>query len=210
MLLIAAVLVGSVALGYAVGGRLLNLAQVRVRLWWLAVVALALQVAPLPKSWSADAGFAVLEASFLLLIVFGLANIRLAGFALILIGVLMNVLVVSLNRGMPVTRHALVASHQEDSLRELERGGTKHHLAGPGDRLLPLADVIAIGRPVNQIVSAGDLVTYAGVAWFLVRAMRRGSRAARARGAHRPGSRPTAPLGQAPPRTRARPSGTGP
>jgi len=93
---------------------------------------------------------------------------------MILAGVLMNFLVIAVNHGMPVTPHALDASGQHDTLSELIRsGGEKHHLAGPNDRLLFLADVTPIRPPLAQAVSAGDLVAYAGVAFVVIAAMRR-------------------------------------
>jgi hypothetical protein len=82
--------------------------------------------------------------------------------------------VIAANHGMPVTRHALVVSGQQDTLDALVHdGGEKHHLSGPGDRLLFLADVTPIPPPVHQAVSAGDMVAYAGVAYVVVAAMRR-------------------------------------
>jgi len=55
----------------------------------------------------------------------------------------------------------------------VRQGGEKHHLAGPGDRLLFLGDVTPIPPPVRQAVSAGDVVAYAGVAFVIVASMRR-------------------------------------
>jgi hypothetical protein len=105
---------------------------------------------------------------------FAAANIRLAGMVLILIGLALNLTVIAANQGMPVTRHALIASHQAGTLKELQKSsGAKHFLAQPGKVLLePLADVIPIGSPIDQILSVGDIVVYAGVVWLIVAAMR--------------------------------------
>ena len=74
---------------------------------------------------------------------------------------------------MPVTAAALVRSNQSSTLDDLvAHGGAKHHLATGETVLLPLADVIAIGRPIDQIVSVGDLCVHLGVAWFVVFACR--------------------------------------
>ena len=55
----------------------------------------------------------------------------------------------------------------------IQHGGAKHYLARPDDTvLLQLGDVIPLGDPVNQVVSAGDIVVYAGVVWLIVAAMR--------------------------------------
>lgn len=170
MKLVVATLVIAVLAGYVAGGRLSNLGSTGVRWSGAALVGLALQLAPVPGR---TLPLVLLFASFGLLGVFVVANIRarVAGFALILVGVALNLTVIAVNLGMPVTRQALAASNQMDTLEMLvQDGGAKHHLAGPNDRLLFLGDVIAI-PPIQQAVSAGDLFTYAGVVWLVVAAM---------------------------------------
>jgi hypothetical protein len=167
---VLATLVLAVALGYLAHGRLSKLATARVRWPLAAIVGLALQLAPVPgRTWP----LALLFVSFALLFVFAIVNVgaRVAGFPLILIGIALNFTVIAVNGGMPVTRDALVASRQMDTLESLVRdGGAKHHLAGPDDHLLFLGDVVAI-EPIKQAVSLGDLFTYAGVIWLVVAAM---------------------------------------
>ena len=168
MKLILATMLVSVALGYAAGGRLTNLTSARIRWAPLAAVGLILQLIVLPRPWP----LALLYLSFLVLLGFSFVNRRVPGFRVILAGVVLNALVIGLNMGMPVTRGALVESGQQGTLSELVgSAGTKHHLAGPGDRLLFLGDVIALPPPVRQIVSAGDLFTYGGVGWLIVAGM---------------------------------------
>lgn len=176
MLLIVSVLVIAVVLGYLAGGRLRSLEHLRLRWWWLAPLGLLMQLAPLPFHGHLDKQVSVglLIASYPILLAFVGRNIRLPGLPLMFIGLSMNLLVISVNDGMPVSRHALEASGQGNLLQDLiHHGGAKHHLAGPGDVLLPLADVIAIGYPIRQVVSAGDLVVYAGLVWLIVAVMRR-------------------------------------
>jgi hypothetical protein len=156
--------------GMLAGGRLSNLASVRIRWTVLALLGLALQVVPVP---GAVLPLALLYASFALLAVFAVRNLRLAGFVLILVGLASNFTVIAVNGGMPVTRHALVASGQADTLSLLVRdGGAKHHLASSSDSLLPLGDVIPI-KGVDQAVSVGDVLTYLGVMWLIVWCMLR-------------------------------------
>jgi hypothetical protein len=171
MRLVLVAIVLALGLGFAGGGKFRGLSDLRIRLAPLALVGLALQfLSPSRGDWP----YLVLMASFVLLTVFASANLRTPGFALILAGMLMNFLVIGLNHGMPVTRHALVASGQEQTLDELIlRGGEKHHLAGSSERLLFLADVTPIPPPLAQAVSAGDVVAYAGVGYVLIAAMRR-------------------------------------
>jgi uncharacterized protein DUF5317 len=108
------------------------------------------------------------------LMLFAALNLRLAGFALILVGLALNLTVIAANQGMPVTKNALIKSGQGEVLGELRKEpGAKHFLARPGDVVLePLADVIPLGDPLDQVVSVGDLVVYAGVMWLIVAAMR--------------------------------------
>jgi hypothetical protein len=170
MRLIATSLVLAVVIGYLLGGRLSSVASLRVRWQPLAVVGLALQVIPVPGR---ALPLALLYVSFALLIAFALANVAagVAGSWLILIGIALNFVVIGLNQGMPVTRDALVASGQGETLAVLlEDGGAKHHLAGPDDRLLFLGDVLPI-RPIRMVASPGDLIAYGGVVWLVVAAM---------------------------------------
>ncbi len=180
MLLIAGVLVIGVVLGYVAGGRLRHVEELRLRWWWLAPIGLLMQLAPLPLHGHANqqVSVAMLIASYPVLLAFAARNIHLPGLPLIFVGLTLNLLVIAVNGGMPVTRHALVASGQGNLLQDLVRnGGAKHHLAATGDVLLPLADVIPIGKPIRQVVGAGDLVTYAGMVWLIVGVMRRRARA---------------------------------
>lgn len=174
MRLFLAVMLGSVVAGYAVGGRLRNLERLRLRWWGLAPLGLAVQLVPL--SWSGESeralALGLLIASYPVLIVFALKNLRLPGFPLIVVGLAMNLAVISVNVGMPVSCDAVRRSGQQGLCGELRREpGLKHHLAGSGDVLMPLADVIPIGTPINQVVSAGDIAAYSGIIWLIVAAM---------------------------------------
>lgn len=160
----------AVAIGYARGGRLATLGLLRLRWQGLAIVGLALQILLWPGgSWP----LIYLYASFVILSVFAIANIRTTGVSLILIGIALNFAVIALNEGMPVSRAAVVNSGQASSLQQLaDDGGAKHHLAGPGDRLRFLGDVIAI-RPLEQAISLGDVFTYGGVVVLIIAGMGR-------------------------------------
>lgn len=182
--LLLVVFVGAIAIGLLAGGRLSNLAEHRFRLGWLGVIGVVLQFVPI----RGDGGDLVLTASFLCLFVVCGANWRLPGFALILVGLLLNFVVITVNEGMPVARQAVVASGQADTLSELrELDSPKHHLERPDDRLMALGDVIPVGPPIRQVVSVGDLAVLLGVAWFLIAAVRRGPERVR------PGARDEAP-----------------
>lgn len=160
----------AILVGYLTGGRLGNLTALTFRWPVAGLGGIALQFAP----FAGTAATLLLLASFLLLLATATVNRRLPGFILILAGLGLNFLVIAANGGMPVTRHALAASGQTDTLAALEQaGGAKHHLATDADVLIPLGDVIPVPAPVRQVVSVGDVLAYGGSALLIVQGMRR-------------------------------------
>jgi hypothetical protein len=148
-----------------------GLSSLRLRWAPLALVGLSLQFFLPPGNWP----LVLLMVSFVLLTIFAIRNLKVAGFPLILVGLLMNFLVIGVNSGMPVPRHALEASDQMHELQYLiDHGGAKHHLATSEDSLMFLADVIPLGAPVRQAISLGDIFAYLGVAQVIIAAMRSG------------------------------------
>jgi hypothetical protein len=169
MILVAVAAIGALLIGIAVGGDIRRFPSIHLRAWWLAVVGLALQLAPI----SGEGGYTALLVSLVLLLVFAWINLRAPGFILITAGFLLNALVITLNHGMPVTEYALAHSGQLGTLAELRAGETsKHRPADDGTVLLPLGDVIGLGGPIHQAVSIGDICIYLGVGWFVVGTMR--------------------------------------
>jgi hypothetical protein len=163
-------LILAVLLGYLAGGRLGRLGAAHLRWPALAFAGIALQLLPVEGT----GGYAIVLASFALLAAFAVVNLRQPGFALILVGVTLNALVIAVDQGMPVTRAALERSDQAGTYAYLvHHGGAKHHLATDDDALLFLGDVIPIPAPIAQAVSIGDLTMVAGISWFVVAGMRR-------------------------------------
>jgi hypothetical protein len=160
--------------GYLTGGRLRNVANLEIEWPWLALVGLALQFVTGPGS---TVPLVCLYLSFAILILFTIKNIRVFGFAVILAGVLCNLLVIGANGGMPVSKAALRGSDQGKFLGDLENNPyPKHHLATDDDLLRFLGDVIPVPDPVAQAISIGDILTYGGVGMVVVGAMRGPSR----------------------------------
>lgn len=154
-------------LGYFAGGRLRRLGQLRLRWPWLALLGFALQ-ARVP---SRHLQIVFLTTSFVLLWAFAVANIRVIGVPLVFAGIVLNLSVMALNEGMPVSRSALLASGQGSELERLiEEPGAKHHLATTDDRLLFLGDVIPL-PPIRAVVSVGDLFTVTGLVLLIVHGM---------------------------------------
>jgi hypothetical protein len=170
MRLVVLTLPVAVLVGYMAGGRLGELANVRLRWPMSGIAGIALQFAPV----AGTGGTLLLVASFLFLFVAAGVNRRLPGFALIMAGLWLNFIVITVNEGMPVSQHALVASGQTATLPELRSGAdTKHHLASDRDELVFLGDVVPIPPPIHQAVSIGDLLAYSGAMVFVIRGMRR-------------------------------------
>ena len=46
--------------------------------------------------------------------------------------------------------------------------GQKHLLAEDDTPLLALGDVIALGAPIRQAISIGDILVHLGIGWFIV------------------------------------------
>jgi hypothetical protein len=174
MKLMAICMAAILVVGYLLGGRLRNVANLVIEWPWLALIGLALQFVTGPGS---TVPLVCLYLSFALLIVFTIKNIRVFGFAVILAGVLCNLLVIGINGGMPVSKAALRGSDQAQFLGDLENNPyPKHHLATDDDLLRFLGDVIPVPEPIAQAISFGDILTYVGVGMVVVGAMRGPSR----------------------------------
>jgi hypothetical protein len=172
MKLALACLAVGVLIGYVLGGRLRNLLDARLRWPGVALAGLVLQLAPLPGPL-ASVAFPLLVLSHAVLIAFVVKNIRSPGIALIMVGVVLNLIVIAANHGMPVTRQALVAAHDETGIVELRQRTIRYHLAGPQDVMVFLSDAIGGSRPFQFIISVGDIWIYLGGMLFVSRTMSR-------------------------------------
>jgi hypothetical protein len=169
-----ATLVAGLAAGYAMGGRLRNVDQMRIRLPWLAIVALGLQFvafSPL-RDPLGDAGVvAVHLVSYGLLVWFVIVNRQRVGIVVAGAGLLMNFLTIALNGGyMPASRRALKAAGEEFSGATANNSTVIHE----GTRLWFLGDVFAIphGTILANVFSVGDVLIIAGAAILIASAMR--------------------------------------
>lgn len=170
MLLVGAFLAIGFMLGIGLGGRLQNLARMRLRLWWLAPFAVLLQSVPISAAASGVGALRPVFAlffSFVVLFVVASANWRLPGFPLVMLGVGLNLAVIGLNQGMPVSAEAVRALGEDPRQLADAPPGARHHLATEDDLLRPLGDVVPFDRPFDVVVSVGDLLMYAGAAVYL-------------------------------------------
>ncbi len=192
MLWLALVLFLALSIALIRGGRLINLADIRLRLWWLLVIALALQAGTdiLPdEKWAEAAGVAMVLVSFGLLMVLVILNREKNGMWLAGLGVLMNFIVIAANGGMPVLAEAAeVASGFTVSTPDLS-GSLKYVALDENSRLTFFADVIPLRLvSIGQVISLGDVFLGVGLGRFLEHELRRPRRWFRKGARAQPGS----------------------
>lgn len=182
-MLLIAVAIGVLA-GLVAGGRISNLLSVQLRYGVLIVAALLLRVI---TQWLIDQGFDIVDqlrlplyaASFGMLVFALWLNRSQPGLLLAMVGVGANGLAIVLNGGyMPVYLPAVEMA----GLTQADLSLTFHTLLPPelglGFLLAggPLGDVIPMPLPlIANVISLGDVLLAAGVAWFLFSAIARGS-----------------------------------
>lgn len=177
MLLFPLALVLGGAVGWLSGGRLGRLSSGFVRMPWIAIVALIVQVgAWLISSLPSWLRFAMLTASYVAIGVWLAMNLMKrsgplkAGLLFVTVGWVLNAIVVIVNRGMPVSGWAL---HEIGGTRAgLNDGGPlgKHLLLTSQSTLSFLGDVIPV-PPLRTILSGGDLALALGITVVIASAM---------------------------------------
>lgn len=167
VILILILLALAVLIGFLAGGSLAPFDRLQIHWWGAALAGLALQGVPLTADLGPWWGPAALLVSYGLLLAFAWVNRRLPALWLVIAGLALNLLVIAVNGGMPVSASALEAAGAPPEGLGAERT-LKHHLIGPDDVLTPLADVIGIPEPIGAVVSVGDLFLYAGVVCLIV------------------------------------------
>ena len=174
MFILVIAVVGGLIAGILVGGSLANLERLTLRLAWMVVLALLLQIvafSPLGDWLPHDAVVGLHFLSYALLLSCVAANIRRPPIICFGIGVLSNAVTIVVNAGyMPASRGALrlaglpVSTHPHNN----------SELAGPGAHLTFLGDIFALphGVPLANIFSVGDLLIAIGLAWLIAEGMR--------------------------------------
>jgi hypothetical protein len=165
------------------GGRVAGLARVPLRLSWLVLVSLAVQVvaftplrALVPELASQIP--AVYLGSMGLLVVWVGLNYRVPGMALLAAGLLSNLLAIAANGGyMPVSAESLRVAGRSAfyGADQVYNNSAQHQ----GDaRLVLLTDILAAPAwlPFANVFSIGDVLICLGAAWFCYRATREGRR----------------------------------
>jgi hypothetical protein len=169
LFLVLGILVGALAAGFLAGGSLRSFERVHMHWWGVAALGLLVQFVPVPDLDTSSrlvAGL-VVASSYGLLMAFIAVNHRVPAAILMFVGLAMNLIVVGANGGMPVTADAIRASGGHS----FQIADGRHHLAGDTDVLVVLGDTIPVPG-LGVVLSPGDVLLYAGVAWFVVAIMR--------------------------------------
>jgi hypothetical protein len=156
-----------VAVGLARGGNLRALRNPGVRSLRLGLAALAVQalvvVLPLRAIGLPLAlGAVLLMAALAVLLGVARANGRLPGMPLFALGLLLNLLVVLANFGMPVPATTLERAGITVEQPAPDRPDAKHVLERGGTRLAVLGDRLAV-RPLRTVTAFGTVIELAGL-----------------------------------------------
>jgi hypothetical protein len=168
---VVALVLGGVV-GLLAGGSLRNLGEHRLAAWPLLPVGVVLQVAG--NLQGGGVGLALVIGSYAALGAFAVANIKLFGMALVVVGLACNLLVITVNDGMPVRPAAAVRAgiaSSETALRRIHLK-PKHHYERPDDRLMFLGDVLPV-PPLHEVLSLGDVIMSLGIAMVIASLLRR-------------------------------------
>jgi hypothetical protein len=147
----------ALALGLALvsGGTLRSIAATELRhpsILALAVgIQLALEVLHPTRGTAGHLASALLVASYVFLLLFCAANLRLRGLAVVAVGIALNGAVITVNSGMPIR-----------APQEAVENTTKHHAERPSDKVTPLGDIILVPA-LRQSLSFGDLIMLVGL-----------------------------------------------
>jgi hypothetical protein len=152
------------AIALVTGGRFRHLAGRNFRWWVLLPVAIALQFGL--EADGVPAPFALLVASYVLLLAFGVMNMRHRGMWLVVLGFMLNAVVITANHGMPVRQSAVSAIKFRGEIHEVKR-----HKQKPSDKLTFLGDIIPV-PPLDTVLSFGDMILAVGVINLLFNVMR--------------------------------------
>jgi hypothetical protein len=178
MFLVPGLVVLAVLLGYVLGGRLRRFENLRINRWGLAIggavltavvnFAPALTIAGIPDT---VVGPVLLALSYFLLAVFLISNRWIPGGYVMIVGLLLNLVVVVANGGMPVRADAITTSGGDPAVLQDATVG-KHHLMSDDDVLWHLGDVIGVPEPIGVVLSPGDVLLYGAMVYSIVQIMR--------------------------------------
>jgi hypothetical protein len=174
MLWLALVLFIATTIALLRGGRLINLADIRLQYWWLLLLGFGIQAATVllhDTERTREVATVMILVSYLPLLALVLINRHREGMWLAGLGVLMNFSVIALNGGMPVLREAATIAAAGPAALPLD---VKHVLLDSSTRIPFLGDVIPVRLfGIGQVISLGDVLLAVGLGRFLEDELRR-------------------------------------
>jgi hypothetical protein len=165
------------------GGRISNIAEIRLRGWWLLFVGFGMQIAAgFLDTERSDLATGLVLLSFVPLMTVVWLNRNEAGMWIAGIGILMNFTVIALNSGMPVLPEAVELAGGSAETFALD---AKHVLLTADTRLPFLADIIPLP---TSVISLGDVFLAVGLGVFIEDQLKQPKRLFRHRVQGAPGS----------------------
>jgi Family of unknown function (DUF5317) len=171
-LLFLLVAAAGVAVGLARGGALRRLRDHGVKAVWLSILCLAVQASVVILPIPGIGGVVLLVAALATLLGIARPNARLAGVPLLALGLLLNLIVVLANVGMPVPAATLERAGIGLEQPAPDRPDAKHVLDRGDARLGLLGDRLAV-RPLRTVTGYGTVIELAGL-FLLVQHLVRG------------------------------------
>ena len=112
MVWLALVLFLAASIAVIRGGKLRNLSDIRLRLWWLLILGFGMQAVtgffPPEAEWAKPTGITLILLSYVPLLLMVILNRDKPGMWLVGLGILMNFSVIAANGGMPVLEGAAI------------------------------------------------------------------------------------------------------
>jgi hypothetical protein len=167
--LLLALLFG-ILIGVLRGGSLKTLSAAQLRGVPLVFAGVVLQIASTfgERTSAHWLPLALVLASFACVGGFAALNFNLPGMTLIAAGALCNLIVISVNGGMPVSLTAIERAGLDDPFGSGAKGA--HHALTSSDHLRFLADVIPV-RVMANVISVGDILIWAGLLLLIAQLM---------------------------------------
>jgi len=177
MLLLLTTMIGlGILAGLAVRGNFRNLKEISFRFTPILFTSLAIALLALffDSLKSGRHVFQLLSlAGVLMFLLVNLASQKglvRVGFVIVTVGWALNFIVITANKGMPLSEWAYAKSGQTEAITYGTGGFYRTVHAGPGTLFRQLGDVIPI-RAYRQVVSIGDILLILGVAFVIAGGM---------------------------------------
>lgn len=171
MLVIPGLILLAVAVGFGLGGSLRRFEDLQLHRWGLALVGLGLHFLAIYAVLDDVYAPVALALSYALLIMFLISNRWIPATWAMGLGLLLNLVVVTANGGMPVDPAAIERIGGDPAVAAATTDGW-HHVMTEEDVLWQLGDVIAVRQPISIVLSIGDVLLYGGIAYSIVQIMR--------------------------------------